>query len=120
MARDKKQLHVKFMKTKCVLKFGKYAGGSTSIRLEDASSGEPFCTATVSLEHAHPGDGHVFIKDWSENEGVLNALMDAKVITGSLDRYPTGYAAADLCRLLVDPATGFPLEETANQTPVSA
>src|SRR6185369_17090904 len=105
MAKDSKTIQVKFMKTKCNVVFGKYADGATSIRLFD-EKGEPFCTATVSLEHAVPGDGYVFIKDWSENEGVLNALIDAKVITGALDRYPAGYAAADLCRLLVDPKTG--------------
>lgn len=42
--------------------------------------GEPWTTASVNMGHCP--DGCMFIKDWSENEGMVEALKEAGVISG--------------------------------------
>lgn len=59
-----------------------YQDGSTALLITDPLTGEVITTATVCLMdyHEKPVDNHVFIKDYSENEGTLQALQDAGVI----------------------------------------
>ena len=45
-------------------------------------------------------DGHTFIKDWSENTGMLKALVDAKLVEDTGIRVPTGYVEAALVRVI--------------------
>lgn len=63
-----------------------YGDGSPALRLwcEDG----PLATATVFLSHATPAEGCVWIKDYSENEGMLASLIEAGVIeaTGRVER----------------------------------
>ena len=59
-----------------VLRKGKYADGSTAIRL-DTTQGEPFCVLTVALEDRMPnGEREIFVKNWSENAPVVAALKE--------------------------------------------
>ncbi len=52
------------------------------------AAGEPIATATVYLEHALPDlqPGEVVIKNWSENEGMHEALEAAGIIGPVLRR----------------------------------
>ncbi len=68
--------------------------------LNDAATGEPAVVAALNLPR-RPPDGHVWIKDWSENEGILAALQEAGAVQDTGEREATGYAEACLCRLLV-------------------
>jgi len=63
------------------IRFGQYSDGATAIEIHED---EPVCRATVSLEDldAPPIEPHqVWIKTWGENEGVLDALIAAGVVT---------------------------------------
>jgi hypothetical protein len=84
---------------------GHYHDGSLALVLKEA--GEVLCKATVcmSASDAIPERGHVFVKDWGENEGVLAALQDAGVIGPSLHTVASGYVEAHHCKLLLDPDT---------------
>lgn len=84
--------------------FGRYQDGSIAMLLESAGTGERLCTATVCLTAygEKPRDGNVFIKDYSENEGVLNALQKAGVVGDVIRSVPAGYATVYECKLLVD------------------
>ena len=64
-----------------VLSFGVYGDGSTAIKI-NAEDGEPMGKATVCIEqHGYvPPEGFVVIKNFEENEGMLDALVDAGVI----------------------------------------
>ena len=60
-----------------------YAGGEQALLLEDAETGEPWATVSVNLKQAPP-KGCVWVKGWSENEGlfdllVRNMVLDEKV-----------------------------------------
>lgn len=57
---------------------------------------------TVCLAHdpAPTGDKIVWLKDWSENEGVPEALVEAGIIELTGAEWPTGYVNAKEAKLL--------------------
>lgn len=64
-----------------------------------SSNGEPLMVATVWVEES-PSEGCVWIKNWSENEGVLEALTEAGVIEPTGRVCPTGWTQAHEAKLL--------------------
>lgn len=94
---------LQFKRWTCVLKFDRYAhGGAVAIRLIDAEDGGPVATATVNPSTPIPAS-HVAVKSWSENEGMLEALVAAGIVEDTGRRIPCGYTSAALCRLLLPP-----------------
>ena len=81
------------------VELGLYANGSTALRIW-SFEGEPLLTATVAIDLV-PDDGNVFIKDYSENEGVLNCLIDQGVVSKPLREHQAGFAIVHECKLLV-------------------
>ena len=66
--------------------------------------GEPIATITVMLEDAGPPQpGHLYIKNWSENEGILEALIDHGYVMDTGIRIPTGWVEAALVMKMVQP-----------------
>lgn len=77
---------------------------------------EPIAMATVNLPHMGLGAGKggrvlTFIKDWSENQGILDQLVEQNLVQrvcrhGEPVRVPTGHVQADLveviCPTMVD------------------
>ena len=69
--------------------------------------GEPIATITVMLEDAGPpAPGYLFVKDWSENEGILAALVAHGYVEDTGKRVPTGWVHAAIVRKLVEPTNG--------------
>lgn len=84
---------------KCELQFAKYFNGNTAIQLIDKEDGSPVAVATVNGED-NPPEGVVGIKDWSENEGMVNALIEANVIEQELQFLePTGFVVIKYYKL---------------------
>lgn len=81
------------------LSFGCYGDGSTAIQGKSLL-GEPIFTATVALDEK-PKEGHVFLKGWSENEGVPDALVKAGIVQLTGRKIPTGYCEALEAKLLM-------------------
>lgn len=73
---------VQFKQWICSLIIGQYGDGSKALELINATTGEPIATCTVSLAgtNRHPAKNNVFVKGYSENEGMEQALIDAGVI----------------------------------------
>lgn len=86
-----------YCKGEVELNFGKYSNGSTAIRA--SQNGEPMFVATVALDELPP-KGHVFLKGWSENEGVPQALEKAGIVKLTGRKIPTGYVEAEEAELL--------------------
>ncbi|AUJ26574.1 hypothetical protein [Virgibacillus dokdonensis] len=76
-------MNVKFKNYNCNIMFGQYGNGNTAIQLIDEKDGYPVAVATVNGLHKCPND-IVGIKDWSENEGMVDALIQAHVIEDEL------------------------------------
>ncbi len=78
---------------------GRYANGRKAIRLLDSDDGSLVAVATVNIPDAELGDDEVFIKDYSENEGVLDSLIDAGFIDDAYGVEKTGFVVAHRCKL---------------------
>ena len=73
-------MQVIFAREKCSLSFGQYRNGSTAISLVSATDGCPVAVATVNVEDYPLQDGQILVKDYSENAGMVSALVNANVI----------------------------------------
>jgi len=92
-------MKVRFKKYNCVVKFRKYPNKRIAIQLEDARTGESIIMASTNIPEVSLEEGEVIIKDFSENEGVLQALLDAGVIERTGRRVEGGYITCEICRL---------------------
>ncbi len=75
-------MRVKFKEWKCITETGYYdKGNNKALTLIEVGTGEPVITASVNLIDAKlTSDKHIFIKDYSENDGAVVALIEAGVI----------------------------------------
>lgn len=78
---------------------GEYPNGTLAISATTLQ-GEPQFTATVALDEI-PAEGCVFLKGWSENEGIPEALVKAGIVELTGRTIPTGYCEAVEAKLLV-------------------
>lgn len=79
---------------------GTYGEGVMALKLVDPDDGSAVATATVNIPGRRPPDGHVFIKNWAENSGIIDVLSQAGVLRDTGHRVKTGYVEAHLCQLL--------------------
>ena len=61
----------------------------------------PYACATVNVPGVELAADEILIKDWSENEGVLAALVKAGVIADTGRTVPTGRTEANVAKLLI-------------------
>lgn len=93
--------HVAFAGRRCKVRFSTYIfGGRTAIQLFDDETGELVCTATANVLDEPLGHNEVLIKNYSENEGVLGALVRAGVVEDTGRRVASGFVTLPVCRLL--------------------
>lgn len=67
-----------------------------------SEEGETIMTATTYLEDAvldNDENRDVIIKNWSENEGIYEALFDKGLISGIYERIPIGFVEAYKCMM---------------------
>jgi hypothetical protein len=98
------EIHAKYYNGPARIAPGHYGGNGRIAWRIVSPADEPLFTATVNLDHADSrldAGTHVLIKDWSENEGVLSSLVEAKIVRDTGERVPTGYVEAALCEVLV-------------------
>lgn len=91
-------MKVRFWKWDCKVMFSKYQNGGTAIQLIDAEDGCPVATASVWL----PGlkKDEIAIKDYSENAGMLDTLLEAEIITEPHRYVSSGHVMIPVCRLV--------------------
>lgn len=95
---------VQFKQWPCVVRFARYANnGRLAIQLVHARNGNLVATATINLPEISLAHNEVIIKDYSENKGMLEALVSAGIVeeTGVRVSLSFGISAA-VCRVLVD------------------
>lgn len=83
------------------VRFGRYPSGEIAMEILDEAD-EPQCVATVSLVPygaQHPGAHGVWLKGYSENDGIPKALVDAGIVTLTGRQHPIGYANAEHAEL---------------------
>jgi hypothetical protein len=93
---------IQFKEWTCKLELGWYEhSGRIALDLIDAENGEPVATCTVNIPDYDLPDGYVIIKDYSENEGMLDALMNAGIVGEPKGWIQTGFVTVPVCKLLI-------------------
>ena len=82
--------------------FQYYGNYRIRIQVIDAKEGTSLYVATVNLPEEICPEGYVWIKSWSENQGIDGALMDAGIISERVMDTAARDARATLHQLLVD------------------
>lgn len=77
----------------------KYPDGRNRIQLYDSSDGMPYATATSTIQ-GNLEEGEVAIKDWSENEGILDFLVENKFIEKPHRFVEQGFVRIPICKLI--------------------
>lgn len=77
----------------------KYPNGRIRIQLYDSSDGSPYATATANINEDLE-EWEVPIKSWSENEGMLEFLVDNKFIETPHRFINQGYVRIPICKLI--------------------
>ncbi|MGH8303224.1 MAG: hypothetical protein ACRET5_17380 [Steroidobacteraceae bacterium] len=83
------------------IRFGRYGSGEIALKVVD-EEGDTQYVATASLVPQggpYPGEYAVWLKGWSENEGVPKALADAGIVTLTGRRNLAGFAEAEHAEL---------------------
>jgi len=96
-------MNITFGKYGCRVVFAKYNNNRTAILLEDSIDLSTVVVATINIPE-HPLDvDEVIIKDYSENSGILDCLIQNKVISEPVRFIQTGYVTVPVCKLLIEP-----------------
>jgi len=77
----------------------KYPDGSPKIQLYDSSDGTPYAIATTKIQGVLQ-EGEVAVKDWSENEGMLNFLVENRFVEKPHRFVEQGYVKIPICKLI--------------------
>ena len=67
--------------------------------METEAGREPFGMITVNVQQELKS-GRVAIKDWSENEGLLDVLVEEGIVSEPLAYIPSGFVEIPVCRIL--------------------
>lgn len=103
MARTPKEpITVKLYGIDCVIQLARYPDTERlALILLDKETGEDMTVATVNMPGIFLRSEEVMIKDWSENEGVLEALQKAGVVEPTGLTYPSGFVEVPKCLVTV-------------------
>ena len=95
-----KKTKARFIGTDCFLEFAEYGNKRKAISLITEDTKELMAVATVNLPNEPCGDDEVFIKDYSENEGILALLIEIEVISKPIGFSQSGWVQIPKCKLL--------------------
>lgn len=98
------KLNVKtaYINETCILRAYKYMNDRVALQLISLK-GEPVARITVNVEDAKLNDDDVCIKDYSENAGMLDAMINAGVVAPPHREIAQGFVNIPVCRLLIKP-----------------
>lgn len=92
------------------LQFCRYSQDGSVLIRGASLDGEPVFTATVFLDEK-PSEGCIFLKGWSENEGIPAALVKAGIVELTGRKIKTGFCEAVEAKLLAKAALAAAKEE---------
>jgi hypothetical protein len=94
-------MQIQFKQWNCEVVKRFYNNGRPALELIEVGTGEPVAVATVNVpDECIPG-GFVAVKDYSENEGMLAALVLQHVVESPKISVASGFVTIPVCRLLI-------------------
>lgn len=85
------------MKSEVEPLFGTYADGTTAVMLYEEH--EMYCRLTVSVPGTHLNEGEILIKDWAENEPVIQHLLSSGHLLSTGREVASGHVFPKVMRL---------------------
>lgn len=88
----------------CRIEKQRYHQGSVDrigLLLKDIHTGEPVAVATVNIPEIPLAPGEVVVKDYSENEGMLDTLVAAGVVSAPSRAVQLRYVTVYVCMCLI-------------------
>jgi hypothetical protein len=82
------------------VEIGKYQQGNPAIELYDLEDGFPFAKSTVNIPGLEKDE--VAVKDYSENEGMLDFLVDNGIVHPPHRSESSGYVTLPVCKLALN------------------
>ena len=76
-----------------------YNDGKIRIQLYDSKDGTPYSTATTNIQEELE-QGEVAIKDWSGNQGILDFLVQNKIVKEPHRFVESGHVKIPICELI--------------------
>lgn len=89
---------------------GTYGNGRTAVQYEMPAEDEPWksmgvmepaCTGTVNLPDYELEDGYIFVKSYSENDGLYELMLKAGHIEPAIGHVRSGFVSVPVCKLLL-------------------
>ena len=90
---------MKYKGYEVILMTNEYNNGRLALQLIDAEEYLPFATCTVNIPEEDLAEDEVFIKNWSENQGMLGWLQDQNLIEEVVGEVRTGFTTAPKVKL---------------------
>jgi hypothetical protein len=92
-----------FMGRTCCFKGSRYANNDApAIRVVSSETRDPMSVLTVNMPPHIPQEGEIFVKTWSENEGITSILRDSEFFRDTGKRVSNGFVEAEIWEVLVD------------------
>lgn len=85
--------------TDCSIKLAEYANHQAALVVIHNS--EQLLKASVNMPDHKIPEGYICIKDWSENEGVLDSLIENRIVESPEYFLPSGFVDVAICKLLI-------------------
>jgi hypothetical protein len=79
-----------------------YANNRPAIVLVDTFDGGPYARASVNLPEVEMEADETAIKNWSENEGIMEILIDRGVISEPLRFVESGFVSVPICKIKME------------------
>lgn len=93
---------IEFQQWLCTVEKTTYKDNNrTALVLKDSYDDDEVAIATVNIPNYPLKDDEVIIKDYSENEGMLEILMKAEIVSAPIDYVQQGHVLFPICKLLI-------------------
>jgi len=96
--------------TEALIKVSRYQNNRPALQLV-SPSGELLLNATVNIPEVHLTPQYVIIKDYSENSGILDILIEKKIIELTDQAVISGFVNMPICKLLSQSEWQLPIQE---------
>lgn len=93
---------VKFYGVDCNVQLGRYPSGRPALSLFAKKTDEYMAVATHDEPERMMSKRHICIKDWGGNEGILEVLIKARIISEPIGLLRVGMEVGKVCNLLLD------------------
>jgi len=77
----------------------RYSNNRLAITLYDPLTGERWAVATVNIPDAVLKEDEIILKDWSENEGMVNFFIENELVVNTGRLMPTGHVLANVVKM---------------------